>query len=123
MKPLEQLINVEKGKLLHELFPDEIPPLLQHIKETGSLIDRDKDTIKAQWTNGLLTADFWFTLSGNANRIIDKYEPKLEKSSRLFADQLFDGYTAIYTVECIVRYVSSRTANKKFMNAVVMLFM
>jgi hypothetical protein len=123
MKPLEQLINVEKGKLVHELFPDEMPALLQHIKETGSLIDRDKDEIKAHWENGLLTADFWFTLSNNANRIIDKYGAKLEKSSRLFADQLFDGYTAIYTVECIVKYASSKAANKKFMNAVAMLFM
>lgn len=123
MKPLEQLINVEKGKLLHELFPDEMPALLQHIKETCSLIDTDKDTIKARWENGLLTADFWFALSGNVNRIIGQYGAKLEKSSRLFADQLFDGYTAIYTVECIVRYASSKTANKKFMNAVAMLFM
>ena len=70
MKPLEQLINVEKGKLLHELFPDEMPALLQHIKDTCSLIDTDKDTIKARWENGLLTADFWFALSGNVNRII-----------------------------------------------------
>lgn len=25
MKPLDNLINVEKAKLLHELFPQEIP--------------------------------------------------------------------------------------------------
>ncbi|MBN8718013.1 MAG: hypothetical protein J0H85_01100 [Sediminibacterium magnilacihabitans] len=92
-------------------------------KETCSLIDRNKDSIKAHWENGLLTADFWFTLSGNANRIIDKYGAKLEKSSRLFAEQLFDGYTAIYTVDCIVKYASSKTDNKKFKNAVAMLFM
>ena len=122
MKPLEQLINVEKGKLLHELFPNEMPALFHHIKETCNLIDTDKDTIRAHWKNGLLTADFWFTLSGNANRIIDKYGAKLEKSSRLFADQFFDRYTAIYTIECIVKYASSKTADKKFINAVAMLF-
>lgn len=123
MKPLEQLINVEKGKLLHELFPGEVPALLQYLKEMCSLINTDKDTIQAHWTNGLLTADFWFNLSSNVDLIIDKYGTKLEKSSRLFADQLFDGYTAIYTIECIVKYAGSKPANKKFMNAVAMLFM
>lgn len=28
MKPLENLMNIEKARLLHELFPQEIPALL-----------------------------------------------------------------------------------------------
>ncbi len=58
MKSLEQLTHVDKAKLLHELFPNEMPALLQYTKEMCNLIDRDKDTIKADWKNGLLTADF-----------------------------------------------------------------
>jgi hypothetical protein len=30
MKHLEDLINVEKARLLHELFPQEIPTLLEY---------------------------------------------------------------------------------------------
>lgn len=122
MKSLEQLINVEKGRLLHEIFPSEMPALLQYIKEMCVFTDTNKDAIQARWTNGLLTCDFWFTLSFNVNRIIDKYDTKLTKSSRLFADQLFDGYTALFTVDCIVKYANSQEENMKFQNAVAMLF-
>lgn len=123
MKSLEQLTNVDKARLLHELFPAEVPAVLLYAKEICTLIDKDKDTIQADWKNGLLTADFWFTLSNNANRTMEKYGNKLEKSSRLFADQLFDGYAALFAVECIVKYASQRSDNKKFIKAVEILFM
>ncbi len=122
MKSLEQLTNVDKAKLLHELFPHEMPALLQYINQACSIIETDKDTIQANWDNGLLTAGFWFTLSNNANRTIEKYGNKLEKSSRLFADQLFDGYAALFAVECIVKYAIQKSDNKKFIKAVEMLF-
>lgn len=32
MKPLSNLSNVERAKLLHELFPDEIPAILEYVK-------------------------------------------------------------------------------------------
>jgi len=123
MKSVEQLTNVDKARLLHELFPDEVAAVLQYTKEMYTLIDKDKDTIKADWKNGLLTAAFWFTLSNNANRTIEKYAGKLEKSSRLFANQLFDGYAALFIVECIIKYASGRSDNKKFIKAVEILFM
>lgn len=31
MKALSNLTNTEKGKILHELFPDEIPNLLEAV--------------------------------------------------------------------------------------------
>ena len=123
MRSLEQLTNLDKARFLHELFPDEVAAVLQYTKEMCSLIDKDKDIIQADWKNGLLTADFWFTLSNNANRSIEKYDNKLKKSSRLFADQLFDGYAALFAVECIVKYASQRSDNKKFIKTVEILFM
>lgn len=36
MKPLEQLNNVERAKLLHELFRDEIPAVLLFAKNTAT---------------------------------------------------------------------------------------
>jgi len=32
MKTINQLTNMDKAKLLHELFPDEIPALLENIQ-------------------------------------------------------------------------------------------
>ncbi len=79
MKSLEQQTNVHKARLLHELFPDEVVAVLQYTKEMCTLTDKGKDTIQADWKNGLLTADFWFTLSNNANRTIEKYGNKLKR--------------------------------------------
>ncbi len=70
MKSLEHLTNVDKARLLHELFRDEVAAVLQYTKEMCTLIGKNKDTIRADWKNGLLTADFWFSLSNNANRTI-----------------------------------------------------
>lgn len=42
MKPLDNLKNVERAKLLHELFPDEIPAMLKFLKSLSITIEEKK---------------------------------------------------------------------------------
>lgn len=42
MKPLNNLNNVEKAKLLHELFPDEIPAILTFVKNLSITMRKKK---------------------------------------------------------------------------------
>lgn len=122
MKPLAQLTAMQKATLLHELFPLEVPALLAYMKEVCSGINSYQEIIRQQWHSTWCTADYWFLLSENAGYIIDTYGNQLQKSSRLFARRLFKGYTALFTIGCIVKYASKRSNNEPFIKAVELLF-
>ena len=48
MKPLENLINVEKARLLHELFTQEIPALLEYTNNMCLTIQEDEQLAREQ---------------------------------------------------------------------------
>jgi hypothetical protein len=123
MKPLENLINVEKARLLHELFPQEIPALLEYTNNICLTIQEDEQLTRNQWENGLLTVEAWLSFVEEVRSKIDKYGKRLHTQSRLFADQLFDGYTALYMVHCMTLYTTTRKhSNHKFVLAINLLF-
>ncbi|RKR80669.1 hypothetical protein BDD43_0801 [Mucilaginibacter gracilis] len=124
MKPLENLNNVERAKLLHGLFPAEIPALLKYITGMSQTIAEEQEQIKATWQHPLIAVNLWLSLAAEAERKISQYGDKLKKSSSLFADQLFDGYAAVYLVHCLIQYTTERKLNnQKFSKAVNLLFM
>ena len=122
MKPLNNLNNVERAKLLFELFPDEMPGLMECIKVIAGTIISNPDKLKRQWNGQILTADFWLQLSTDASKRIEKNKKKLLKNSRRFSDQLFDGYNALFAVHCLQEYGKTDECNVPFKHAIVMLF-
>jgi len=123
MKPLDKMINVEKAKLLHELFPQEIPGLLEYVSSICLTIQEDEQLVRTQWDNGLLTAETWLSLAEEVSSKIERYGKKFHTHSRLFADQLFDGYTALYMVHCMGLYTKVRQhSNPKFALAIDLFF-
>ncbi len=123
MKPLEDLINVEKARLLHELFPQEIPALLEYTNSMCFTILKDEQAIRNQWENGLITIEAWLSFVEEVRNKIGKYGKRLHTQSRLFACQLFDGYTALYMVHCMLLYTTIRKhGNHKFVLAIDLLF-
>jgi hypothetical protein len=124
MKPLESLNNVEKAKLLHSLFPAEAAGILQFVSGMSQTIAGEQEHQRGSWNkNELFGFDFWLSLSEQAQKTITKYGRQLEKNSSLFADQLFDGYGAVYMVHCLIIYITTQKhANTKFTLAVDLLF-
>ncbi len=123
MKPLDNLNNVERAKLLHELFPDKIPAILKFVKSLSITIEEEKEMLNSKWDNQLFSFAFWLSLAKDAEKKIDQYGEKLHKSSRLFADQLFDGYAALYLAHCLIQLTSQQEhQNKKFAKAIELLF-
>lgn len=122
MKRLEQLINTEKAALLFQLFPAEIPSFLEYVSNMNETLKEEQERQSANW-QGLITFEMWMELVSQAEQIIAKYGRRLHKSHRLFSEQLFDGYLAIYLIHCLISYVSIRKHdNKKFVLAVNLLF-
>ncbi len=123
MKPLEELLNTEKGRLLFDLFPQEIPAVLQYVNNLSLTIIEEKEIIRTHWQEGLISFDLWLDLAVQAEHIINKYGRQLEQSSSLFSDQLFDSYLAAFMVHCLIQFTTiSKHPNRKFCLAVDLLF-
>jgi hypothetical protein len=123
MKTLRQLTNVEKAGILHSWFPQEIAPIVDAIQGMSESIVKNEAQEREIWTGGLLNFDFWLQLARNATTIIGTYQKKLHTNRRLFTDQLFDGYQAIFTVHCIVAYAKTkRLENRELFLAIELLF-
>ncbi len=124
MQPLEKLNNVERAKLLHALFPSEIPALLQYVTGMSQTIAEEREQIKATWNHPLIAFNLWLALAAEAEERIRQYGGKLEKKAGLFAEQLFSGYSAMYLVHCLIQYTTERKHdNQKFSQAVSLIFM
>ncbi|MBK0379367.1 hypothetical protein [Mucilaginibacter segetis] len=123
MQPLKLLTNVQKARLLHSLLSNEIPEFLGYLNELTETVLNDRERITAEWKDQLFGVDFWFELAENVQRVMAKYAKELYKSPNVFADQLFDGYTAIFTAHALVQYIAlGKYADPKFKPAVELLF-
>lgn len=123
MKALANLNNVEKAQLLHNLFPQEIPAVLQFISSCAKTLIEEQEQQRPHWDGALFGFDFWLSLAQHAEKVISEYDRKLQKSSRLFADELFGGYNAAFAVHCLTIYTTVRQhTNSKFTLATDLLF-
>lgn len=124
MKPIEQLTNVDQAKLLHELFPKEMPQLIDYYLGCSEYVQAHIEDLKKTWNNPLMTLAMWLRLAEYVEQMIKKHGDKLHKSSRLFSEQLFGGYSAMFTGHWTIQYVTTQQkANRKFTSAVEMLFL
>ena len=124
MKALADLNNSEKGKMLHELFPDEIPALLDRLIAVCADLKTNQEEYRKTWDFGLMTFDMWLHLAEQVEERINKYRLNMVKSSKVFSDQLFSSfdYTVIFVNDRIVKYAQHHSENGKFKLAVTLLF-
>jgi len=123
MQPLNIMNNVAKARLLHSLLREEIPAFLGYLSELTETVLNDKERIRREWDSGFLNPDMWFELAERIQAIMAKYPKDLYGSPNVFADQLFDGFLAIFTRHALNTYVQKdRQTDPKFKPAVELLF-
>jgi hypothetical protein len=123
MQPLSMLNNVQKARLLHSLLIQEIPGFLGYLHTLTETVLDEKERIAAGWKDQMFGVEFWFELAEDVKRKVAKYPKDLRKSAHVFADQLFDGYTAIFSAHALVQYIAlGRHTDPKFKPAVELLF-
>lgn len=124
MKALNQFNNTDKGKLLHDLFPDEIPALLDDIQAVCAHFKANKEAIEKTWDFGLMSFDMWLQLAEQADNLINKHRTNMERSNKVFSDQLFHSfdYTVLFVNDRIIKYAEGKSENSKFKLAVALLF-
>lgn len=115
--------NVQKARLLHALLLQEIPVFLDFTLSQCLLIVQHPEQVSKDWVNPVLSFSLWTELSRDTHLKIEQYRRELEKSSRVFAEQLFDGYGALFLIHCLHGYVQQgRCEDPRFKTAVDLFF-
>ncbi len=122
MQPLKILNNVQKARLLHNLLYSEMPAFLAYLGETTAHTLTEAESVKQNWSAQLLSAELWLSLAEEVSRKLSRYGKDLQHSSPVFAEQLFSGYTALYTVQQLINYSEQSDTEPKFTQAVELLF-
>lgn len=121
MKALDELTNAMKGRLLFELLPHEMPGLLDHLAAVCADFRTNQEAYKKNWRNGFMPFDYWFSLSEECAALLKKHGHTMRKNSKVFSDQLFYGYTALFVNDRMVKY-SAHSGSEKFKQAVALLY-
>ncbi len=122
MKELTKMTNTEKARLLHDLFPEEMPHLLEYMLTICADLKENEESHRQNWTSGIMTFNLWLRLSEQAAMLIKKFRRDMEKSSRIFSYQLCFGYTAVYLNDQIIKYAAQEIQHPKFKLAINLLY-
>lgn len=123
MKTLHNLNNVERAKLLFDLLPADIPAFIDFTKSLAERVKENPDALREKWQTPLLSIEMWVRLAHAVYDAIEKYGSKLSRSGRLFSDQLFDGYIALFSVHCLQQFVQhTELKGRRFKTAVELFF-
>lgn len=123
MQNLNYLNNVQRAKLLFDLFSTETVAFLAFADKVAQAAIEQKDQLSENWEMPILSVHQWIELAHEVRVILERYKTKLPRSSRLLADQLFDGYTALFTVHCLQQYCATQSLyDFRFKTAVALFF-
>ncbi|MBO9676313.1 MAG: hypothetical protein J7577_22925 [Sphingobacteriaceae bacterium] len=122
MKALNKMDNVDKGRLLADLFPLELANITQYIQREAEQIRKQEQFIRTHWASTLFNVNFWFSLLENVDKKIKKNGTQLHKKHRWFADQLFDGYDALFTLYCLQELAIKKDCNRELAQAIHLFF-
>jgi hypothetical protein len=114
--------NVQKARLLHALFYQEIPTLLEFLDTQCHIIDDSRDEIIDNWKLNLISAAMWLELAEETQRVLNKFGKGLRTSSEVFSEQLFAGYGAVFMSHQLLQYIENSPIDPKFKTAVDLFF-
>ena len=121
MKPIYQLSNRDKATLLYQLFPEEMPALIDFIEGMCISVIEGQERERERW-DGFIPFDLYLEQANAVADNIRKHRSKLAGSQRLFLEKLFGGFLALFTNNVLIIYVTVRQHNNhKFVQAVELL--
>ena len=118
---MKLLTNTDKAKLLHELFPEEMPLLLDDIKGFCADFITFQESYRKNWS-GIMHFDLWLSFAEEIKKLICKRRIPMLKSSRIFSEQLCFSYAVLLVNDRIIKYAEKRSENLKFKQAIDLLY-
>ena len=123
MKALNEMTNVNKGHLLAGLFPNQLKEFFDFIKQETEYFRGEEVSFRNNWHNkSYITVGFWYNLVGDIEGLLRRFNVALYRNPVVFADQLFYGFYAVFTINCLIKYAESEQCSKEVKLAIQLLF-
>lgn len=121
MKTIELLTNIDKAKIIFDLFKEEIPEFLKYLQGMAEKIAHNKEELIANWSNPFLSYHQWLNLGEQLSATVKRYGKNLEKSGNTFSEQLLV-VAAIFSNHCLEQYGSHRAKSPRFPQTIALFY-
>lgn len=121
MKPIHRLSLKHKIKILHSLFPGEIPLYMNYLKACAVETMDDREEIARVWGNNVIQHGYWTFLADRTFDRIRKYGDSFNHCGKLFAKRLFKDRVCLFTLHTLMQYIEIDDCSPKFALAVKLL--
>lgn len=122
MKPIEILTNTEKGRLLADLFPNEMALFLDELKAFCVDFRENKKTYEENWTSEFVPFNYWQHLSNETENLLNRHIISMKKSCKVFSEQLFFSDTALFVNDRLIKYAQRKSGNERLELAVKLFY-
>lgn len=120
MKPLKDMNNTDKAKLIHAFFPDDINHMLTFFQDTASLILNSPSLMPEDW-NRKIDLSLWQHEAAALMEKINQSRTKMIADADFFATTLFKGYLDFFPLQCLKDY-TLLSPNQKLIETIELLF-
>jgi len=105
---LEEIIFVGKGHMLAGLFPELLKVWVDFIRTEIEHFRREEEYYRNNWqSKTLIAVGFWYNLVIDIEHLLRKSNVALYLNPKVFADQLFYGFLAVFTSNSLLQYAES----------------
>ncbi|ASE62097.2 hypothetical protein CEQ15_11640 [Chryseobacterium indologenes] len=123
MKPLHTMNNTERAYTLARLFPENLKDLITFTqKEITHFREKQEDITKAWPPRSLITANYWYTLISEIEKLLKDFNVQLYRSPKIFSEHLFWGHNSIFMTHCLIRFVECENPHHSLKLAIELLF-
>ncbi|WP_286850220.1 MULTISPECIES: hypothetical protein [Sphingobacterium] len=108
MKALKEMTFVDKGHVLAGLFPELLKEWVDFIKNETEYFRSEEEYYRNNWqSKTFISVGFWYNLVTDIEHLLRKFNVALYRNPKVFADQLFYGFFAVFTSNCLLQYAES----------------
>lgn len=98
MKALKEITFVEKGHVLAGLFPELLKEWVDFIRTEIEYFGSEEEYYRKNWeSKTFIAVGFWYNLVTDIEHLLRKFNVALYRNPKVFADQLFYGFFAVFT--------------------------
>ncbi|UQA74058.1 hypothetical protein K2F45_19900 [Sphingobacterium siyangense] len=123
MKALKEMTFVDKGHVLAGLFPELLKEWVDFIKNETEYFRSEEEYYRNNWqSKTFIAVGFWYNLVTDIEHLLRKFNVALYRNPKVFADQLFYGFFAVFTSNCLIQYAESEHCSLEARLAIHLLF-
>ncbi|QIH35911.1 hypothetical protein [Sphingobacterium sp. DR205] len=123
MKSLKEITSVDKGHVLAGLFPELFKEWVDFIRTETRYFRNKEDYYRNNWqSKTFIAVGFWYKLVTDIEHLLRKFNVALYRNPKVFADQLFNGFFAVFTSNCLIHYAESERCSLEARLAIHLLF-